>query len=135
MAFVQEYQPAVGNGQTYTYKWETFLTQELPSWLAANRNVAPNGNAVVGLSMGGSAALVLAIYHPQEFIYAGSLPGFLNLSAPNWTGQLNRDVLERRLQPRSHVGTARGPGLGAQRPDGQCLIARRQRNADLDLLR
>jgi diacylglycerol O-acyltransferase/trehalose O-mycolyltransferase len=82
------YQPAVGNGQTYTYKWETFLTQELPAWLAANRNVAPNGNAVVGLSMGGSAALVLAIYHPQEFIYAGSLSGFVNLSAPNWTGQV-----------------------------------------------
>jgi diacylglycerol O-acyltransferase/trehalose O-mycolyltransferase len=82
------YQPAVGNGQTYTYKWETFLSQELPAWLAANRSVAPNGNAAVGLSMGGSSALVLAIYHPQEFGYAGSLSGFLNLSAPNWTGQV-----------------------------------------------
>jgi diacylglycerol O-acyltransferase/trehalose O-mycolyltransferase len=78
------YQPAVGNGQTYTYKWETFLTQELPAWLSANRNVAPNGNAAVGLSMGGSAALVLAIYHPQEFIYAGSMSGFLNLSDGQW---------------------------------------------------
>src|SRR3954452_16216855 len=33
------YAPAVGNGGTWTYKWETFLTQELPSWLAANKNV------------------------------------------------------------------------------------------------
>jgi diacylglycerol O-acyltransferase/trehalose O-mycolyltransferase len=82
------YQPAVGNGQTQTYKWETFLTQELPAWLAANKQVAPNGNAAVGLSMGGSSALVLAINHPQEFGYAGSLSGFLNLSAPNWTGQV-----------------------------------------------
>jgi len=82
------YEPAVGNGQTYTYKWETFLTQELPAWLSANRNVAPNGNAAVGLSMGGSAALVLAMYHPAQFIYAASLSGFLNLSAPNWTGQV-----------------------------------------------
>src|SRR3979411_2741185 len=31
--------------------------------------------------MGGSSALVLAAYHPQQFIYAGSLSGFLNLSA------------------------------------------------------
>jgi diacylglycerol O-acyltransferase/trehalose O-mycolyltransferase len=82
------YGPAVGNGQTYTYKWETFLTQELPAWLAANKEVRPTGNAVVGFSMGGSSALVLAAYHPQQFIYAGSLSGFLNLSAPNQRGQV-----------------------------------------------
>src|SRR5215208_3262768 len=62
------YQPAVGNGGTWTYKWETFLTQELPPWLAANRGISPNGNAVVGLSMGGNAALTLAEWHPQNFV-------------------------------------------------------------------
>jgi diacylglycerol O-acyltransferase/trehalose O-mycolyltransferase len=82
------YGPAVGNGGTYTYNWETFLTQELPSWLAANKNVAMTGNAVVGLSMGGSSALVLAAYHPQQFIYAGSLSGFLNLSQGQWPGMV-----------------------------------------------
>jgi diacylglycerol O-acyltransferase/trehalose O-mycolyltransferase len=83
------YRPAVGNGGTYTYKWETFLTQELPSWLAANRNVAANGNAVVGASMGGSSALILAAYHPQQFVYAGSMSGFLNLSNGKWPGLVN----------------------------------------------
>ena len=53
------YAPAVGNGGTHTYKWETFLTQELPAWLAANKHVRPSGNAVVGFSMGGSSALIL----------------------------------------------------------------------------
>jgi diacylglycerol O-acyltransferase / trehalose O-mycolyltransferase / mycolyltransferase Ag85 len=80
--------PAVGNGGTYTYKWETFLTSELPAWLAANKSVPQTGNAVVGLSMGGSSALVLAAYHPQEFIYAASLSGFLNLSAGDWPGKV-----------------------------------------------
>lgn len=75
------YGPAVGNGTNVTYKWETFLTQELPAWLAANRQVRETGNAVVGFSMGGSSALILAAFHPQQFIYAGSLSGFLNLSA------------------------------------------------------
>src|ERR1700759_4061532 len=42
------YQPAVGNGTTQTYKWETFLTQELPAWLAENKNVSQSGNAGVG---------------------------------------------------------------------------------------
>jgi len=78
------YQPAVGNGTTQTYKWETFLTQELPAWLAANRGISPSGNAVVGLSMSGSTALIYATYHPNQFKYAGSLSGFLNLSDPFW---------------------------------------------------
>jgi diacylglycerol O-acyltransferase / trehalose O-mycolyltransferase len=78
------YQPAVGNGQTYTYKWETFLTSELPAWLSANRGVSTTGNAVVGLSMSGGAALILAAYHPGQFIYAGSLSGFLNPSDGFW---------------------------------------------------
>ncbi|WP_084356745.1 esterase family protein [Mycolicibacterium wolinskyi] len=82
------YAPAVGNAGTVTYKWETFLTQELPAWLAANRDVAASGNAVVGLSMGGSAALVLAAHHPDRFVYAGSLSGFLNLSAGDWPGKV-----------------------------------------------
>jgi diacylglycerol O-acyltransferase/trehalose O-mycolyltransferase len=95
------YAPAVGNGGTYTYKWETFLTQELPAWLAANKDVRPTGNAVVGFSMGGSSALILAAYHPQQFIYAGSISGFLNLSADPgqvgiammWNGGFSREAM------------------------------------------
>lgn len=74
------YQPAAGSAGTLTYKWETFLTQELPQWLASNRNTSAAGNAAVGLSMSGSSAMILAAYHPQMYIYAGSLSGFLNLS-------------------------------------------------------
>jgi diacylglycerol O-acyltransferase/trehalose O-mycolyltransferase len=78
------YQPAVGNGGTQTYKWETFLTQELPAWLSTHKGVDPSGNAVVGLSMGGAPALTYAIYHPDRFVFAGSLSGFLNLSQGWW---------------------------------------------------
>jgi diacylglycerol O-acyltransferase / trehalose O-mycolyltransferase len=78
------YGPACGNAGCQTYKWETFLTSELPQWLAANRDVKPTGSAAVGLSMAGSASLVLSIYHQQQFIYAGSLSGFLNLSEGWW---------------------------------------------------
>jgi diacylglycerol O-acyltransferase / trehalose O-mycolyltransferase len=78
------YQPAVGSAGTITYKWETFLTQELPAWLAANRGVNPVGNAVVGLSMSGGSALTLAIWHPAQFIFAGSLSGFVNPSLGLW---------------------------------------------------
>jgi diacylglycerol O-acyltransferase/trehalose O-mycolyltransferase len=85
------YAPAVGNGGTYTYKWETFLAQELPAYLAANKQVRPTGSAVVGFSMGGSSALILAAYHPQQFVYAGSISGFLNLSTQS--GQVSTAMM------------------------------------------
>ena len=78
------YRPAKGSDGIKTYKWETFLTQELPAWLAANRGQDPRGNAVVGLSMAGGAALTLAAWHPQQFIFASSLSGFLNPSQGLW---------------------------------------------------
>jgi diacylglycerol O-acyltransferase/trehalose O-mycolyltransferase len=83
--YVDWYKPACGSGGCQTYRWETFLTTELPGWLAANRQVKPDGSAAVGLSMSGSSALNLAIYYPQQFIYAGSLSGgFLNVSEGWW---------------------------------------------------
>ncbi|BCZ21506.1 diacylglycerol acyltransferase/mycolyltransferase Ag85C [Mycobacterium senriense] len=78
------YQPSSGNGQNYTYKWETFLTQELPLWMQSNKQVSPAGNAAVGLSMSGGSALILAAYYPQQFPYAAALSGFLNPSEGWW---------------------------------------------------
>src|SRR5215213_4949387 len=74
------YQPSRGNGQDYTYKWETFLTQELPAWLEANKGVAQTGNAGVGLSRAGGTSGTDSSDDPQKFIYAASLSGFLNPS-------------------------------------------------------
>jgi diacylglycerol O-acyltransferase/trehalose O-mycolyltransferase len=86
------YRPACGKDGCQTYKWETFLTQELPAYLQANKDVKPTGSAVVGLSMAGSAALTMAIYHPQQFPYAASLSGFLNLSEGWWPGLVNTSM-------------------------------------------
>ena len=43
------YKPACGKAGCLTYNWETFLTSELPNWLAANKNVKASGMAAVGL--------------------------------------------------------------------------------------
>ena len=52
------YSPACGKAGCSTYKWETFVTSELPGWLAANRSVKSTGSAAVGISMSGSASLI-----------------------------------------------------------------------------
>ncbi|ORV69132.1 hypothetical protein AWC09_13730 [Mycolicibacter hiberniae] len=58
-------------------QWDTFLSTELPDWLAANRGLAPGGHAVVGASQGGYGALALATFHPDRFGFAGAMSGFL----------------------------------------------------------
>ena len=83
------YRPAVSKSGTVTYKWETFLTTELPAWLQANKAIEQFGNAVVGLSMSGGSALTLAIWHPTQFLFAASLSGFLNPSAGLWPILIN----------------------------------------------
>ncbi|OBI48570.1 esterase family protein [Mycobacterium sp. E796] len=74
------YAPACGKAGCTTYKWETFLTSELPAYLSANKQVRSTNNAAVGLSMAGSSALILAAYHPNQFVYAGSLSALLDPS-------------------------------------------------------
>lgn len=58
-------------------QWETFLSNELPNWLAANKGLAPGGHAIVGASQGGTGAMTMAVFHPDRFGFAGSLSGFL----------------------------------------------------------
>ncbi len=64
------------------YKWETFLTRELPGYLQRNFGVSPTNNSIAGLSMGGTAAITLAGKHPRQFRQALSYSGYLNTSVP-----------------------------------------------------
>ncbi|WP_246389079.1 alpha/beta hydrolase [Corynebacterium incognita] len=65
-----------------TYKWETFLTKELPGYLQRQFGVSPTNNSIAGLSMGGTAAITLAGKHPRQFRQALSYSGYLNTSIP-----------------------------------------------------
>ena len=69
-------------------QWDTFLSNELPSWLAANKGLAPGGHGAVGASQGGYAAMALAAFHPDRFGFAGSLSGFLYPSATTLNGAI-----------------------------------------------
>jgi len=69
-------------------QWDTFLSSELPNWLAANRGLAPGGHAAVGASQGGYAAMALAAFHPDRFGFAGSLSGFLYPSDTTTNGSI-----------------------------------------------
>lgn len=73
-------------------QWETFLADELPNWLAANKGLAPNRHAIVGASQGGTAALTMATFHPDRYSYAGSLSGFLTPSNTQLNGVISNGI-------------------------------------------
>jgi S-formylglutathione hydrolase FrmB len=77
-----------------TKRWETFLADELPNWLAANKGLAPNGHGVVGAAQGGTAAVTLAAFHPGRYRYAGSLSGFLTPSATSMNGAITAGLAQ-----------------------------------------
>nr|WP_245721518.1 alpha/beta hydrolase family protein [Nocardia crassostreae] len=77
------YRPSSTNGQRTTYRWETFLTRELPDFLAGY-GVSRTNNGIVGASMGGNAALILAAHHRDQFRFAGSFSGYVNPTFPAW---------------------------------------------------
>lgn len=64
------------------YKWETFLTSELPAYLEQNFGVARNNNAIAGLSMGAGSAMTLAAKHTDQFKQVLSFSGYLTMTVP-----------------------------------------------------
>ena len=69
---------ADANGKEY--QWETFLMRELPPLLARDWRVGDE-HGVAGLSMGGTAALMLAQRYPDFFQFAASYSGILDTTS------------------------------------------------------
>ncbi|MGV9710671.1 alpha/beta hydrolase [Gordonia sp. NPDC003424] len=63
-------------------KQETFLTSELPDYLASNFGVSRNNNAIVGLSMSGGPAVTLAERHPDQFKVVQAMSGYYQTANP-----------------------------------------------------
>ena len=65
-----------------TIKQETFLTQELPDYLATNFGVSKSDNAIVGLSMSAGPAVTLAERHPEQFKVVQAMSGYYQTDNP-----------------------------------------------------
>ena len=106
VAFYSDWERPINlDGNLLEYKWETFLTEELPGYQWEQFGVAPNNTAVAGLSMGGFGAFKLALNRPDRFAAAASLSGAVDpasLSLELSTGHL----AERVWGGRESAGTA-----------------------------
>jgi S-formylglutathione hydrolase FrmB len=70
----------VSDANGSAYQWETFLMEELPPLLARDWRVGDE-HGVAGLSMGGTAAMMLSQRYPEHFRFAGSFSGFLDTTS------------------------------------------------------
>lgn len=80
-----------------TYKWDTFLTKELPPYLEQHFGVSRTNNSIVGLSMGGTAAVNLAALHPDQFRQVLSYSGYLTTTIPGGQTALRAALLDGGL--------------------------------------
>lgn len=105
-------------------QWDTFLSAELPDWLAANRGLAPGGHAAVGAAQGGYGAMALAAFHPDRFGFAGSMSGFLYPSNTT-TKRCDRGghAAIRRCGHQRNVGSTTAGSVEVARPVGACQPA------------
>ncbi|KRD06095.1 hypothetical protein ASE48_16225 [Mycobacterium sp. Root265] len=110
--------PAGGAWSLYTNweqdgakQWETFLANELPNYLAAQKGQEPGGHAIVGVSQGGTAAVTMAAFHPGRYRYAGSFSGFLTPSNTAMNGAIT-------------AGMARFGGVNTQAMWGAAQLGR-----------
>ncbi|MGW1740520.1 alpha/beta hydrolase [Nocardia sp. NPDC001965] len=118
------YRPSSTNGQATTYKWETFLTRELPAYLA-RYGVSRTNNAIVGASMGGGAALTLAAHHRDQFTFAGSFSGFVNPTFPLWNEAVRAALWdEGRFNVDDMWGPAGDPAWHRNDPTAQAELLR-----------
>lgn len=63
-----------------SYRMETHVAVELPSWVEASFPIDPRRRGIFGHSMGGHGALTLALRHPQRY---ASVSAFAPIVAPS----------------------------------------------------
>lgn len=82
-----------GPAKDKNYKWESFLLKELPAVL--QNGYRSNGErAILGLSMGGTAAFNLAEHRPDMFNFVGSFSGYLDTTSVGMPELLRGALLE-----------------------------------------
>src|SRR6476620_7772046 len=124
------YSPSSFNKQPYTYKWETFLTSELPLWLAANKQISMTGNGVVGRRGADSVGLPSGAVQVRRIAVGLPQP----VGVVDAAGDPRRNARRWWLQRGQHVGGTVGRRVEAQRPDQAGLAHRGQRHEAVDLL-
>ena len=118
VSFYSDWQRPINlGGNLLEYKYETFLTQELPVYLQNEFGVSPTNNAIAGLSMGGSAAAMLAANYPQQFKQVSVFSGYMNPTAPGMYSMIPLAMFDQcKCDPFAMWGPPGSPAWGRHDP-------------------
>ncbi|MFW0783949.1 alpha/beta hydrolase family protein [Gordonia sp. CPCC 206044] len=84
-----------GSKITYRYRWTCRLNSIIRELDARGLAVGPRGKyALMGISMGGNAAMIYGAYHRKRVSHIFSLSGYLNLSAPTMREAVRLSLLD-----------------------------------------
>lgn len=86
-------------------QYETYISKELIPYVDQNFPTIKNKNAraIIGLSMGGHGAMMIAAKHPDLFTAAGSMSGVMNIDVRTWVGNESTQE-ERKKSQREMLG-------------------------------
>ena len=119
--------PAINSkGEIRNYKWETFLTQELPHYLDVHFQTSRTNNAVAGLSMGGTAAMSLAYNHRDQFRQASVFSGYFQVSNPVMSTAIAGAQIDQGYEPTAMWGPPGIPTPGHVRNDPSMNLGKLQ---------
>lgn len=93
-------------------KWQTFLTQELPTTIDAHLGTTGR-NAIAGVSMSGGSAIDLAIQAPERYDAVASYSGCPWASDPLGAAFVSAQVVRGGGNPGNMWGPPGGPGWQA----------------------
>lgn len=79
------------------YRMYSYLTDELPAYLAVNFPADLNRQAIMGHSMGGHGALTIALKHPERFRSASALAPIVQPTTAGWSRPAFEKYLGRNL--------------------------------------
>lgn len=118
VSFYSDWQRPINlGGNLLEYKYETFLTEELPAYLEAHFGVRRDNNAIAGLSMGGSAAATLAAHHPNQFKQVSVFSGYMNPTAPGMYSMIPLAMFDQcKCDPFAMWGPPGSPAWGRNDP-------------------
>lgn len=91
--------PSPGSRIKYRYRWTCRLNSIVQALDARGLAVGPKGKyAIMGASMGGSAAMIYGAYHRNRISHVFSMSGFLNLSAPTMREAVRLALLDAGIE-------------------------------------
>lgn len=98
-SFYTDWDAKSGNKVKYRYRWTCRLTKIIEELDARGMAVGRSGKyAIMGISMGGGAALTYGAYHRKRISHAFSMSGYISLASPGMRTAIRLAMIDAGIE-------------------------------------